>query len=59
MVVSKIDPNSEANKSGVQVGDHLVMVNDEDIRFQAYQETLTLVRNLPSCKMTFVPGTTF
>jgi len=59
MVVSKIDANSEASKAGVQIGDHLVMVNDADIRFQPYQETLAVVRNLASCKMTFVPGTTF
>jgi C-terminal processing protease CtpA/Prc len=59
MIVSKIDANSEANKSGVHAGDHLVMVNDRDIRYQPYQETLTLVRSLPNCKMTFIPGTTF
>ncbi|KAJ1633645.1 hypothetical protein T492DRAFT_979868 [Pavlovales sp. CCMP2436] len=59
MIVSKIDPNSEANKSGVQVGDHLVIVNDQDIRFQPYQDTLELVRKLQSCKMTFIPGTAF
>lgn len=59
MYVSKLDPGSEAEKAGVQPNDHLVMLNDEDVRAEPYQETLARVRSFASCKMTFAPAATF
>mmetsp|Transcript_8694 Transcript_8694/g.22500 ORF Transcript_8694/g.22500 Transcript_8694/m.22500 type:complete len:108 (+) Transcript_8694:25-348(+) len=59
MIVSKLDDHSEAQKAGVQVGDQLVCVNDTDVRFLPYQETLNMVRSLQSCKMTFNPSSGF
>lgn len=43
MIVSKLDDQSEAQKAGVQVGDQLICVNDTDVRFLPYQDTLNMV----------------
>mmetsp|Transcript_27761 Transcript_27761/g.81599 ORF Transcript_27761/g.81599 Transcript_27761/m.81599 type:complete len:107 (-) Transcript_27761:339-659(-) len=59
MIVSKLDAGSEAQKAGVQPGDHLVMVDDVDVRYEPHQETLNRVRRLKACKMTFVPTSSF
>jgi predicted metalloprotease with PDZ domain len=59
MLVSKLDEGSEAKGAGVQVGDQLVLLNDCDIRFEPFKETLDKVRMMSACKLTFVPCTAF
>lgn len=59
MLVSKLDAGSEAQGAGVQVGDQLVLLNDCDIRFDPFKDTLDKVRLMSTCKMTFVPCTGF
>jgi C-terminal processing protease CtpA/Prc len=64
--VTKLDPNSEAMRSGVQPGDRLVSVQDLDKKLPLespgsevdvspanYRESLELVRNMKYCRLAF------
>jgi len=72
MVVTKLDPASEAVKAGVQVGDRLLRVQDNDkkmpiespgkeiiVNTKNYSTALQMVREMKYCKLSFLAAGDF
>ena len=72
MVVTKLDPSSEAVKAGVQVGDRLLRVQDNDkkmpiespgkeiiVNTKNYSTALQMVREMKYCKLSFLAAGDF